>query len=42
MPLDLLVPQIIIHPLNMQFMERLAFLLLSWILQPAISQIQYQ
>ena len=33
------IPQIIIHPLSMQFMERFAFFLLSWILQLAIFQI---
>ena len=33
------ISQIIIHPKNMQFMERLVFFLLSWVLQLAIFQI---
>ena len=33
------ISQIIIQPKNMQFVERLTFFLLSWILQPAIFQI---
>ena len=33
------IPNIVIHPKNLQFMERLAFLFLSQILQLAIFQI---
>ena len=33
------IPQIIIHPKNMQFVEPLPFFLLSLILQPAMVQI---
>ena len=36
------IPQIIIHPKNMQFMEHLAFILLPWILQLAIFEIEDQ